>query len=185
MDLNGYRLSDFPLLPAAGLLAAGLFIYIFVRFLCFCRISCPRRPYRLLLLPISQWGLMLLLSCALPVLLEENNGIRLALLLLAPLYLLADLLLLHLLYDLEKERKIRAEQEELERRLAIQADLCRNAMETDRVLKEFRHDLNNQLQTIFRLMEYGREQQAARSLEQLCRALEAQEVPDEMEYTHM
>lgn len=30
MDLNGYRLSDFPLLPAAGLLAAGLFIYIFV-----------------------------------------------------------------------------------------------------------------------------------------------------------
>lgn len=184
MNLRESSLTAF-LLPAAGLLAAGLFLYILIRFLRFCRISCLRRPHRLLLLPISQWGLLALLSYALPVLMQANAGIRLAFLLLVPLYLLADLLLLHLLYDLEKKRKLGMEQEALEHRLAIQEDLCRNALETDRVLKEFRHDLNNQLQTIFRLMENGEEREAARSLEQLCRTLGVQEVPDEVERAHM
>lgn len=170
------------------LLAAPLFLGVCLLFVRTWRGSAlPAHGGRWLILafPLSQLLLAAALSGALLRAYPQHGQVRLLGLLILPVHLAADLLLLRLFRRWERRQALRRRQEELEHRLAVQEGYYQRIAQGQRQVQQLRHDINNQLQTVLRLVEAGQTSLAREQLGQLSARLQRTGEPDGKEDAHV
>lgn len=89
--------------------------------------------------------------------------------------LLADVLLLRMFHQLREQHALQQRQAALEHELALQEHYYRQLAESAARLSHLRHDMNNQLQTAYALVDRGEAARAGALLEELAASLRALE----------